>query len=447
MAVKTVSEGPVKITKATIEAAWRRRAPGTRQIVRDADCRGLALIVSPTSMAWRFDYRPRGVDVHTDRRFPMQAITIGNPATHTPDEARAAANRIKGQAAAGADPAAEKRAAAAEERKRRALTLGRLLDLYAAVLPNRPKLRGTGLPCARHVREDVARARAAVGAMDADVVPVASVKPADIRRMLDADAAYPSVARARFGSLSRFLDWCQEAGHLDVNPCALIGKARRPRAVRPRQHFLAVPELVKLWRAADALDVAVWRDVVRFLIAVPCRRGEAAAVDWSHLNLDACEWHQPGRLTKNGQAHRLHLHPLAMTLLFARWKDAGKPTDGLVFPSPKTGTALQTFSDMKQAIDAASGLTGWRWHDFRRSFATALAEAGTPEAVADAVLNHMQSATRGGVLGVYQLADRRPEQVRAMAAWGATLAAALALAGKPKAGDNGVVLRAGEAKA
>ena len=447
MAVKTVSEGPVRITKATIEAAWRRRAPGTRQIVRDADCRGLALIVSPTSMAWRFDYRPRGVNVHTGRRFPMQAITIGNPATHTPDGARTAANRIKGQAAAGADPAADKRAAAAEERKRRALTLGRLLDLYAAVLPNRPKLRGTGLPCARHVREDVARARAAVGAMDADVVPVASVQPADIRRMLDADAAYPSVARARFGSLSRFLDWCQEAGHLDVNPCALIGKARRPRAVRPRQHYLAVPELVKLWRAADALDVAVWRDVVRFLIAVPCRRGEAAAVDWSHLNLDACEWHQPGRLTKNGQAHRLHLHPLAMALLLARWKDAGKPTDGLVFPSPKTGTALQTFSDMKEALDAASGLTGWRWHDFRRSFATALAEAGTPEAVADAVLNHMQSATRGGVLGVYQLADRRPEQVKAMVAWGATLTAALAPAGKPKAGGNVMALRARGAEA
>ena len=447
MAELNVSEGPVKITKATIEAAWRRRAPGTRLSVRDADCRGLVLIVRSTSMAWRFGYRPRGVDAHTGERFTVRSITVGNPATHTPEEARAAANRIKGLAAAGADPAAAKRAAAAEERKRRALTLGRLLDNYTAILPTRPKLRGTGLPCARHVREDVARARAAVTAMDAEAMPVAGVTPADIRRMLDADAAHPSVARARFGSLSRFLDWCQEAGHLDVNPCALIGKARRPRAVRPRQHYLAVPELVKLWRAADALDVAVWRDVARFLIAVPCRRGEAAAVDWTHLNLDACEWHQPGRLTKNGQAHRLHLHPLAMALLHARWTDAGQPTAGLVFPSPKTGTALQTFSDMKEALDAASGLTGWRWHDFRRSFATALAEAGTPEAVADAVLNHMQSATRGGVLGVYQLADRRPEQVKAMQAWGATLAAALSPAGKPKARGNVVALRAGSAKA
>ena len=51
------------------------------------------------------------------------------------------------------------------------------------------------------------------------------------------------------------------------------------------------------------------------------------------------------------------------------------------------------------------------------SFATALAEAGVAESVADAILNHKQSATRGGVLGVYQRAQRWPEQVDAMKVW------------------------------
>jgi hypothetical protein len=71
-------------------------------------------------------------------------------------------------------------------------------------------------------------------------------------------------------------------------------------------------------------------------------------------------------------------------------------------------------------------LTGWTWHDFRRSFASALGEAAIPEAVADAVLNHRQAATRGGVLGVYQRSSRWPEQVRAMDLWGRLLADALA---------------------
>jgi hypothetical protein len=63
--------------------------------------------------------------------------------------------------------------------------------------------------------------------------------------------------------------------------------------------------------------------------------------------------------------------------------------------------------------------------NFHRSFATALGEAGIPEAVADAVLNHRQSATRGGVLGVYQRASRWPEQVKAMEHWGRLLADAI----------------------
>jgi integrase len=74
---------------------------------------------------------------------------------------------------------------------------------------------------------------------------------------------------------------------------------------------------------------------------------------------------------------------------------------------------------------SSARLLGWRWHDFRRSFATALGEAGVAEPVVDAVLNHRQAATRGGVLGVYQRATRWPEQKAAMEAWGGMLAAAI----------------------
>ena len=44
----------------------------------------------------------------------------------------------------------------------------------------------------------------------------------------------------------------------------------------------------------------------------------------------------------------------------------------------------------------------------------------------DAVLNHPQAATRGGVLGVYQRATRWPEQVAAMQTWGRILEQAIA---------------------
>ena len=45
--MKVSSEGPTKITKATIDAAWRRKKPDHRLIVRDKDCREVCQILAP----------------------------------------------------------------------------------------------------------------------------------------------------------------------------------------------------------------------------------------------------------------------------------------------------------------------------------------------------------------------------------------------------------------
>ena len=392
--MRVTSEGPNKITKATIDAAWRRRAADHRLIVRDRDCRGLALIVNPTSMTWSYAYRPRGTDPLTGRRWQNRTVTIGNPATHSPDDARGEANRIKGQAAAGVDPAAERKAKATAARRQRSNTLARLVETYQHSLSKRPKMRGSGAPSPAYVVEEVAQVRLA--AMTADDMAAADLTDADVRTLLTVTGGN-TTARKRFGALSRFLDWCQDAGHIQANPCALIARSRRPRAPQARAHYLTPAELARLWWAADGLRVPVWRDFARFLIVVPCRRGEAARLDWSHLNLGTAEWRQPSHMTKNRDMHRLHLHTLALDVLHARHASTGGK--GLVFPAPVSGGVLDTFTSIKHSLADAAELTGWTFHDTRRSFATALGEAGIPEVVADAVLNHRQSATRGGVLG------------------------------------------------
>jgi len=378
-------------------------------------------------------------------------VTLGNPGSLLVDDARAEANQIKGSAAAGGDPAADRKAKAEADRRKRGATMERLADSYALALPKRAKMRGAGLPSPAYVAEETAQVWLALAEMGAKQTPVADLTEADVRKLLSGGTG---VARKRFGALHRFLDWCQDAGHIRANPCALIARSRRPKALQPRSHYLTLAELARLWHAAERLSEPVWRDMARFLIAVPCRRGEAAQLDWSHVDLAAAEWRQPGRLKKNRDPHRLHLHPLALGVLKARQHAlaetqvdddpakvariiaAGAPREGLVFPAPVSGDAIDTFSKVKAALveatapeegkqDAPPLLTGWTWHDFRRSFATALGEAGIPEAVADAVLNHRQSATRGGVLGVYQRASRWPEQMKAMQLWGRLLAAAI----------------------
>ena len=54
---------------------------------------------------------------------------------------------------------------------------------------------------------------------------------------------------------------------------------------------------------------------------------------------------RPSRVFRD--PHRLHLHPLALSILNARHEAAGKPKAGLVFLAPRSGKPVDTFTDLK----------------------------------------------------------------------------------------------------
>ena len=419
--MRVASEGPLRITRATIEKVWRLHKRDERLVVRDSDTPGLALVVNPTGMTWTYSYRPRGTDPRTGKRWSNRSVTIGNPASHDPDAARLEANRLKGEAKTGGDPAEKRKAMLKAEQTKRAATIDRLVEEYEVALPKRRKMRGDGLPSSGYVSDELAQLRAAIEGMSAKAQPVTELSVVDVRELLNGLSG--ATARARFGALDRFLDWCLDRRHITLNPCSQISRARRPKAPKPRANFLSPADLASLWEAAADLSEPVWRDLVRFLIAVPCRRGEAAQMTWDQVDLEKAEWRQPGQVTKNDEDHRIFLHPLTIEILEARQKATGGK--GLVFPGPKFGKPIDTFSKLKNSLAELSGQSDWSWHDARRSFASALGEAGVPESVADAILNHRQSATRGGVLGVYQKSARWPEQVSATKRWGDLLKLAI----------------------
>ena len=95
--MQVVSEGPIKITRATVDAALKRRQKGKRLIIRDRECLGLALIVNPGSARWECAYRPRGIDPGTGRRWPNKTVSLGVPEGQSPDDARLAANLQKSE--------------------------------------------------------------------------------------------------------------------------------------------------------------------------------------------------------------------------------------------------------------------------------------------------------------------------------------------------------------
>ena len=75
--MKVVREGPIRITKATVETAWKRRAKGRCLIIGNATCGGVALVVNPTRMIWRCNSRPRGTGPAAERRTGIAAAKRG----------------------------------------------------------------------------------------------------------------------------------------------------------------------------------------------------------------------------------------------------------------------------------------------------------------------------------------------------------------------------------
>jgi hypothetical protein len=161
--------------------------------------------VNSTSMTCSCSYWPRGFDPATGHRWPNRTFTIGTPASHSPDGARAEANSVKGKAKTGGDPVAERKASAATELRNRSGTVERLLEAYERALPNRPKMRGEGLPSAKYVEDEISNLRAAIADLGMAEKPVGDLDIADVRRM----QACNGNNRPRFGAMSRFLDWCQ----------------------------------------------------------------------------------------------------------------------------------------------------------------------------------------------------------------------------------------------
>lgn len=417
-----------RITRATIQQVWKRRSNTERLLIRDTECGGLALIVGARTASWMLSYKPRGNNPETGRRWASRSLIIGTTATLGPEAARAEANRLKRESQDGRDPGEARRKRITVASLARSRTARAVLERYAAAVPHRPKQRGrTGRVSPRYAAQEAAYVKKGLMLLGAFERPMAEITTSAIARMLATLVDAPAEAWHTCGALGRFFEWACENGFAEANPVAALPRTKRPRPAPSRSKYLTPPQIALLHEAASDLSHPVWRDLARFLLVVPTRAGLALKLHWDALDLGATLWTQAAQITKNGDLHKLHLPALVLDILRERQKATGGM--GLVFPSPVAGKPVATLRDIRNALANATGVTGWTWHDIRRSFATGVAEAGIAEAVADAVLNHRQSATRSGVLAVYQRSQCWPEQVKAMEVWAELLTTALD--GKP----------------
>jgi integrase len=346
------------------------------------------------------------------RRMPLGAF-----GTVTVEQARNAAKSILGQAAHGADPAAERKERVALARQKKtdgAYTFAAMVAAWAAAREGdrRPSYLREAVSClTRNLPKWQTR-------------PATEITIADAVRALDGIKASKGVVaanrtlaygRAAFG-------WAVKRQALAINPMRGL---ERPGREAARERVLRPDELGAIWRACDTLSPAM-AGFVRVLMLTLGRRDEVASMRWKELDnaADPTVWTLPSERSKNGRAHVVHLAEPVRAIMRSMPAIKGNP---FVFAA-RDDKPLSAFSHAKDEIQAAlekagTPLPDWRFHDFRRAGVTALANGGVAPHVADKLLNHI-TGTIQGVAAVYQRAEFLTERSNALEAWARLVLAA-----------------------
>jgi integrase len=430
-----------KFTQASVHSALRRHEDGLMGPGRhpDHEVSGLALVVGRRAARWVYSYKPHGLNSDTGTRWSTRDLTLGVPGGMSLPEARAAALEAKAKVSRGEDPHRTRMLQVEEivaARSAQIVTIAAALDRYEnAVLADPTPYKRTEVSQARKAVDAVVELK---GATRGDKASIAAVDLASLKRWARALPARNATSRLRWGALSRFLEWCVDEEIIETNPSALVTKSRRPAAPEPRDNFASPADIAAVWRAAEKEPTPALADLVRFLCLVPCRRQEAASMEFEDLDFDKCEWRAPGHKTKNGKPHTLPLPKLVMDIVKRRLKATNTGSEGrkesaapataahsLVFPGPKEGKDFCGWSRLLQRLRTRSGVQGFRFHAVRRGFVTALGNQGFDADLLDGILNHSASETRSGVRGVYNRSERLQERGRAMNAWAALVMSAL----------------------
>ncbi len=205
-------------------------------------------------------------------------------------------------------------------------------------------------------------------------MPVAQITKTHVSRfvlkMQEAELA-PATIRTVIGQLKTTLDIGVELG---AAPRNVAKGVRLPRVDNRRTVFLEVPQVAAFMRAAQASTQIVGSRMLMLMALTGARLGEARALQWSHLDLDAGTWFLPTQ--KSGRPGVIHLSEPARAAI--RELEPCRRND-YVFPGERgndqLGRPIRLFNKLCQQAGIPEG---YRIHDLRHAWCSAGVYAGIP---------------------------------------------------------------------
>lgn len=286
-------------------------------------------------------------------------------------DARQRALDFRGKIAAGSDPQAVTAAPEASQ-----LTLRTFVtdDYLPHAFANK-----------RSAKDDVGRFKKILA--EFGDVPLASLSSHAIQRLHDrlrVDGC-AATANRHLALLKRCLNLAIIWGKLDgANPVRGI---RMHQESNQRHRYLSGDELRSFLAALDAESSPSLADALRFLLMTGARRSEVLQARWDAIDLHKKQWYLPH--TKNGKSRFVLLNDAAAELLRQRPRIEGNV---YVFPA-KTGLPIvNPYKGFQRAL-TRSGISGFRIHDLRHSFASLAINNGATLYEVQHLLGHSDSKT------------------------------------------------------
>src|SRR5262249_11209465 len=144
-----------------------------------------------------------------------------------------------------------------------------------------------------------------------------------------------------------------------------------------------------VWQAAERLEDPS-RALVKTWILTGQRRDEVRCMTWAELgDLTQALWLLPASRNKAKRDHEVPLAPTLAALLEALPR-LGPYVFCLDKERPYSGQKR-----LKEILDRESGVTGWTFHDLRRTCSTGMAALHVTQDTIDRVLGHSAPALAG----------------------------------------------------
>ncbi len=240
-----------------------------------------------------------------------------------------------------------------------------------------------------------------------------------IRTIAGINTNNPGGIRAANRALARLravLNWAVAEDLVEANVAAGI---KRPTRESPVDRILSDTELRAIWAATDTLNYHA-REAAQLLILSGQRRDDVRLMRWDEIDLEARAWTIPAERYKSRRSHLVPL-PDAMVEIIKElpFKDGG----GYVLSLDGGGRAYGNVQRPKGVLDKAPKVTGWTWHDLRRTFRTGLSRLGVRRDIAEQVMGHSVGGRLGQTYDLYEFAEEKRKAIQAWAQHVAGLAA------------------------